>query len=171
MRRDDCGSRTRGEIRDFGETNEQEQKKEMEGARDAKDDVLTGREALESMSGAETLEGVEAALDLLEQAKAVSVSEFNEQSDAFRETESESERNEQDLNERAEAGRQDSENLNAAAQKMHSDAGRGPVEQAEAQTREDVAFLDSQAQEGRKVREANAQELNELAQTVAGAGG
>jgi hypothetical protein len=171
MRRNDCGSRTRGEIRDFGETNEQEQKKEIEGARDAKDDVLTGREAIEGMSGMETLEGVQAAMDSLEQAEACSVGEFNEESDAFRETEGESERNEQDLNQRAEAGKQDSENLDTAARQMHSDNARGPVEQAEAQTQEDVAFLESEEQGSRRVRETNAQELSELERTVTGSGG
>ena len=170
MAKSNRGSRSRGEITQSVDQRKGEYEEKTDALKHDAEDVGTEREAIEGMEGLGTIEGMEAVTESLREAEATSQREFADDGGVLEQSQREGQELEGELDERAESTDKDLREISEARGEVHSDAAAGPIERAEAQTREDIEFLRGEEERGRESREKAEQEHEQLKQIVHGKG-
>ena len=154
-------SRVSGDLEKLGE-NMDEKHEEMEKPTT---DVEVEDETLRSLEGG-TQEGFEGAVQEIQQAQDVSTQEFEEDSGELDEIHAEGEEFEGEMDEQSDIVTSDQEKIADASERLHSDAARNELKDADAVLEEDKEFVKDHGQRSEKAREDSDRFREEMRQRI-----
>lgn len=154
-------ARSRSEIQDQVETQEQDREQKGEDSELVTVDAETIGQTKDELEGGGTIEGTESAVESVDAAQDVTAEEHERQDEQIEEVQAEIETHEQELQERSDTDQADLGKLSDATSELKTDVATGELIDAKEALIEDDEFLQDQkrqAEEGRQESERIQQE-------------
>jgi len=152
---------TRSEVTEKVEKHQDDMNDKAEDVEETVSDIETVRDTLDSLDLGGTSEGADEVEGAIEGAEDVGVSEFEEESQELEQIQGETEEHEGELGERSGTTSSDMEKISDASSQIHSDAAGSELAKAEDNARNDIEFLDDQADRAQSAREESQRLHNE----------